>query len=277
MNKFQRNFFARFMDEANDGTEGGAGGATNNEPANPAGTEGGDGSGTKPQISDADAKLLKENLKKKEQIQDLTTKLTQATENLKAFEGLDPVAIRALVAKQKQDEEEKLAAKGDFDALKARMAEEHVNVVTGLNAQIEALKADLAGHSTLVNELTVGSQFNNSTYIKDKLILTPNKAKALYASHFELVDGQVVGYDKPRGVANRTAYVDATGAALSFDGVIGKLIEADPEKDSLLRSTVKPGANSGNEATKFKTDDSLKGDKSSLDRISSGLKGLKSS
>ncbi|MEZ6841307.1 DUF6651 domain-containing protein [Acinetobacter baumannii] len=44
---------------------------------------------------------------------------------------------------------------------------------------------------------TVGAQFNQSQYIKQDLIYTPTKLRALYGNHFEIEDGKVVGYDKP--------------------------------------------------------------------------------
>lgn len=281
MNKWWMRYYKQ--DEANDGTQGGAGGGSGEGGENKGGDEGGepkggDGNPGKTQISDTEAALLKENLQKKTKITDLQTKLTQATESLKAFEGIDPVAVKALLAKQKADEDKLLEDKGDFDRLKQRMSEEHTTVVTGLNDQIKELQDQLNSKNGTVNELTVGAQFNNSPYIKEKLILTPNKAKALYESHFELVDGQVVGFDKPRGAASRTAFVDATGASLAFDAVMTKLIDSDPEKDSLLRSTIKAGANSGGQPnTKVNLQKDAGGEKSSVDKIANGLKGLKPS
>lgn len=279
MNKFQRMLFARLMDEAGDGTEGGAGGGGVVDDKSGEGEgqgKGGEGESGKTKPTDAEAKLLKENLKKKEQIQALSDQLTQATEKLKEFDGLDAKQLRELLAKQAEAEQAELEKKGDYDRLKQRMSEEHQSAVSKLTEQIAALQQSLDASNSAVNELTIGSQFNNSPYIKEKLILTPNKAKALYASHFDLVDGQLVGYDKPRGASGRTAFVDANGSNLPFDAVMTKLVEADPEKDSLLRSNVKPGAGSGtSEGSNKKAGSEIAAEKSSIDRISAGLKGLK--
>jgi len=284
--KFQRAFFARYLDEADDGTGGSSGGGVTDDDKNKkpddkggegdnAGDDGKKG-GQKPTLTDQEAALLKENLKKKEKLEQLTQELSQAKDKLKEFEGLDAAEIKAMIAERKQNEERELEQKGDYERLKQRMADEHTKVVTGLQDQIKALSEQLGQSTSQINELTIGTQFNNSAYIKEKLILTPSKAKALYASHFEFENGAVVGYDKPRGAAGRTAFVDAVGNPLAFDEVVTKLVEADPEKDSLLRSLVKTGANSGNDGSfkhKKTADDAV--DTDSLSKISQGLKGLK--
>ena len=47
-----------------------------------------------------------------------------------------------------------------------------------------------------------------------------------------------------RVAAGRTALVDGSGTAVAFDVALRKIIEADPEKDHLLKSKVKAGAGS---------------------------------
>jgi hypothetical protein len=275
-------WFKRFMDVATDGTEGGAGGGSvSGDPANKeVGAEGesgkeqatGDDSG-KSKLSDDAATLLKENLRRKEKIKELEATVSQANEKLKQFEGIDPVAVKELLAKREEEENKALEAKGDFDRLKQKMAEQHAAEKATLQQQLSDLQGKFDGALGNINELTIGAQFSNSNYIKENLLMTPNKAKVVYAPHFDFENGSIVGYDKPKGSANRTPLVDASGNALSFDLAMQKLIEADPEKDSLLRSTIKPGAGSSTEQTnKFDT-----GDKKALtgvDKINAGLKAL---
>lgn len=282
MNKWWMRYYKQ--DEANDGTEGGAGGgASGAEGGNDDGNEGNPDDGGKggeedkgkPKVSDAEAKLLKENMKRKQEADNLKAQLTQANETLKQFEGIDPVAVRELLKKQKDEELAQLEAKGQWEALKESMAKEHQAEKTNLLTEKEALKAELQKSLATINELTIGSQFSNSTFIKEKLLMTPNKARVVYASHFDFVDGQVVGYDKARGEPNRAPLVNASGEPLSFDLAMQKLIDSDPEKDSLLRATVKPGANSDSEKSSKVDDSKDKAQVSSLDKITAGLKGLK--
>ena len=71
-----------------------------------------------------------------------------------------------------------------------------------------------------------------------------SKARVLYGTHFEFKDGAIVAYDKPAGSAERNILVDAKGDPLSFEAAIKKIVEADPDKDQLLKSKIKPGAGS---------------------------------
>jgi hypothetical protein len=275
-------WFKRYMDKATDGTEGGAGGGAGSD-GNPAGgndddkSAGGEGEGgepKKPAISDETAKLVKENMQRKEKIQKLEAELTQAKETAKQFEGIDPVAVKALLAKQAEEETKALEAKGQWDTLKQQMVEAHSTEKSTLEQRIKDLQAQLDGATGNIQELTIGSQFSNSPFIKDKLLLPASKAKVVYGSHFDFVDGQVVGFDAPKGAAKRAPLVDGAGNPLSFDLAIQKLVEADPEKDSLLRATIKPGAGSDTEPVNksIKTGDD---NPSSVNKIAAGLKGLK--
>jgi hypothetical protein len=255
----------------NDGGDGGT-------PPNNGGDGGDEGKGGKPsggarKMSDEEARLLKENMKKKEQLDKAQNEAKSLKEQLKAFEGIDPTAVRKLLADQKTAEEKALEAKGDWERLKTRMAEEHGKEVTTLQSQIEALQNQLNTTKGTINELTVGTQFSQSQFIADELTLTPAKARVIYGEHFELEDGKMVAYDKPRGAANRTALVDAYGNAVSFDEALRKIVEADPEKDHLLKSKVKPGA--GSDSKKPVQNAKPETDTDSINKIAAGLKGLK--
>lgn len=222
--------------------------------------------------SDEEARLLKENMKKKADLATAATELAKLQGQLKAFEGIDPEAVRKILSEQKNAEEAQLLAKGDFERLKARMAEEHGKETTTLRAELAELKASLGKASGAINELSIGTQFGQSKFIAEDMTLTASKAKIVYASHFDLEDGKVVGYDKPRGDAKRTALVDQYGNAVGFDEAMRKIVEADPEKEDLLRSKVKPGAGSDSK----KTTPVIPGAATdSMSKISAGLKSIK--
>jgi hypothetical protein len=224
--------------------------------------------------SDEEAKLLKEVMDKKTKLEKAITDNAALQAQLKQFEGIDPEAIRKMLADQKFAEDKQLEAKGDFDRLKARMAEEHAKEVKSLKDENDELKAQSAKANSMIGDLTVGTEFGNSKFISEELTLTPSKTRVIYGDHFEIVDGKVVGYDKPRGNAQRTALVDQYGNNVSFDDAMRKIIEADPEKDHMLKSKVKAGADSDSKKPKggVKSQDSTQ--TSGLSRISAGLKGL---
>lgn len=232
--------------------EGGAG--EGGEGSSGEGGEGGSGAGAgagqgSPKPSDAEAKLLKEVMKFK-------NALKEKDEALKRFEGIDPDAVKALLAEKeeaekakREAEEAKLRATGDFDALKKRMADEHEKSLKAERARTEEAIRAQGSLTAQIHELTVGQNFAGSKFVTEETILTPSKARALYESHFDVVNGQVVAYDRPRSQQGREPLVNALGQPVPFDAAIKTIIEADPDRDALLRSKARPGAGSANNPT----------------------------
>ena len=222
--------------------------------------------------SDAEAKLMKDLMKQKEKAKKAEADAAAAVERLKAFDGIDPDQVRALLAEKVEAEKKSLEAKGDFDRLKAMMAEEHTKALQAAQAEAEAHKTSLSQAQATIEKLTIGQSFSNSSFVNEDLILTPAKAQALYGAHFDFEDGKVVGYDKPRGASERTMLVDAAGDPLPFDASLKKLIDGDPDRDRLIKSKMKTGSDSKTvqDKTKEKTSDDLRGQS----RIAAGLAAL---
>ncbi|MGV1754841.1 DUF6651 domain-containing protein [Agrobacterium sp. CG674] len=194
--------------------------------------------------------LLREVMDKKTKLKDATAAAAAASAKLKEYEGIDVAKYRELVQKEKDAETAAAEARGDFERVKTMMAEEHAKGVKTLQEQIDDLTKQLGTRDTTINDLTVGNDFGSSSFIKDSLTLTPNKARQLYGAHFEVENGQTVAYDKPAGKANRTKFVDASGNALSFDEAFKRIVDADPDKESLLKAKVKEGSNSNSNQSK---------------------------
>lgn len=222
--------------------------------------------------SDEEAKLLKEVMKRKDSERALQQRLDEQAAALKQFEGIDPEAVRKLLGEQKEKETKALEEKGEWDRLKTRMGEEHSSEKKALTDKIAALSTALSEKESAINEMTVGSSFTGSGFINEELTLTPSKARVIYGGHFELEDGKVVGYDKPKGASNRTALVDSMGNPVPFDAALRKIVEADPDSAHLLRAGVKPGAQSNSKPGRVK-DEPV--EKSGFDKIAAGLGALK--
>lgn len=225
--------------------------------------------GVKP--TDAEAKLIKEVMKKKEALTASEAALVAANAKLKEFEGIDPVKVRALITAQADAETKALEAAGEWTRLKDRMATEHTTATTADKAEIATLKAALAAKDGAINDLSIGTQFSQSAFITEETVYTPAKARILFGPHFDLVDNKVVGYDKPRGEANRTALVDQFANNLNFDAAMAKIVDADPDKLSILKSKVKAGAGSETKGGKAVV---VKPPADSLSKISGGLSSL---
>lgn len=247
--------------EGNDlgGGQGGQGGNDDGQGSNDddksQGGQGGDDDGKdgeddpnkqKSSMTDKEAELLKEVMKRKEK----ERKLQEELDTLRKQVGdLNLDEVRQLLEQKKQDELKKMEERGEFDRIKQQMVEEHTKQQDQLKQQIADLQKQLSERDDKVNELSIGNSFSQSNYIANELTLTPSKARALYGAHFELEDGQVVAYDKPRGAANRTVLVDGAGNPLSFDKAMQKIIEADPDRDSLIRSKFRQGSGSHSKQT----------------------------
>lgn len=229
--------------------------------------------GKKP--SDEEARLLKEVMKRKEDVRALQAELEKTTTALKQFEGIDVESVRKMLDAQKEAETKALEDKGEWERLKARMGEEHVTEKTKLQTEIEQLKEELNKRDGRINDMTVGGSFTGSEFIAKELTLTPSKARVIYGGHFELnEEGQVVGYDKPKGASNRTALVDSAGNPVSFDAALRKIVEADADKEHLMKSGVRAGAQSASVTGRGGKEDEGKAEKTGVDKIAAGLGAL---
>lgn len=195
--------------------------------------------------SDKEAALLKELMEKKTSLKDAKSQLEQLKEKLNQFDGINVDEVKTLLKERQEAETKELEKKGEWDRLKANLVEQYEAAKAALEGRINELQAELANKDSSINGLTVGSAFSASKFIAEEMTLTPAKAQIIYGPHFEFVDGKMVGYDKPKGSASRTQLIDAQGEPLSFEAALMKLVDLDVDKDHLIRSKAKPGANSG--------------------------------
>lgn len=221
-------------------------------------------------ISDKEAELLKEVMNRKKAQKEAQDKLSELSEKLKQYDGLDVEKVRALLAEKEKAEEEQLTKQGEWERLKARMADEHSKSLEKVSGDFKAIQELLNTKEQQLLELTIGANFSNSKFVLDEMTMTSSKTRILYGAHFEVEDGNVVGYDKPKGSPTRTPLVDAKGDPVSFEDALKKIVEADPDRDSLIRSKIKPGSES-NTQNRGKPTDLKKADLKGLSRISAGL------
>ena len=224
--------------------------------------------------SDSEAKLLKEVMTRKarekaleEEISGLKTKLVQ-------FDGINVDEVKALLESQKAKKEKDLEEKGQWDALKQQMREENEKIVSAKDKSINELSQELAKSNELIQKLTIEHEFASSTFITKDTHLSPRKAKVIYGEYFEVEDGKVVPYNKPAGEKDRAPMVDEKGEVLPFKDAIVKIIESDPDKNLILKSKMKPGANSSTSSTSGKApnqQESLSG----IDKIKAALSNTK--
>lgn len=225
---------------------------------------------SKSSMSDAEAKAIKEIMKWKERAKEAEN----ARKELESKYGdVDIEAAREAIRQAEEAENKELERKGEYDRLLKKQREAAEAKIEAERKAREEKEGQVSQLMERINELTVGNSFANSKYIQENLALTPNKTKALYATHFEIEDGNLVAYDAPKGAANRTPIVDASGEPVPFDDALAAIINADPDKDYLIKSNQKPGAGSKPAAdggTEKKPTYS-----NSLDKLAAGVKNSK--
>lgn len=190
------------------------------------------------------AKLLREVMDRKAKQKEAEAEKIRLEAELKKFEGVDLEKVKALIEAESTREKQELEAKGEFDRLKKMMADERAAEKKAFEDQIAALRNENKSKDNTIDGLTIGANFSTSNFIREDLVLTPGKARQIYGAHFELKDGEVVAYDKPAGETGRTMLVDASGNALHFEDAMKKIIDADPDKENLLRAKMLPGGGS---------------------------------
>jgi flagellar biosynthesis GTPase FlhF len=232
-------------------------------------------SGVKP--TDGEAKLLKEQMKTKDALKAAQAALEQANARLADYDGLDAATAKKLKADAAEKERKEAEARGEYDRILKQMADQHQAEKDRLQKERDDESSEKAALRQQIADLTVGTSFTGSEFLKKETNLTPTKARVIYGAHFEFKDGHVVGYDKPAGAADRTPLVDSAGNPRSFEDAMKAIIEADPDRDAILLSKVKPGAGSGSQGRPPKEIVQDPSTMSSIQKISAGLAKLKQS
>lgn len=197
------------------------------------------------------------------------------------FKDVDPDEYKRLAEEQRRLEQEKRKAEkeaakkeGDIEKITKMMAEEHEKERMTLQEQLEAERKAredaVRERDQRIQELALGNAFSGSNFIRDEVALTPAKARRLYGEHFAVEDGVVVAYDKPVSDPDANKMVDSSGKPLSFDESMKRIVEADPDKDVVLRSKMAPGAGSRTTDTR---PSEKQPEKTGRERIAAALEG----
>lgn len=287
MGMINKGYMAPVDDTTGDGGDGGS-------DSQETGEGNGDGGEQDSKPTDKEAELLREVMKKKEKIEALSTEKTEIAQKFeelnKRFEGIDPDAVKQLQedlekrrAEDEKRREQELEGSGDWKTLRTELEEKHKSQVDQIieqknakfQSELEKLKAErdeaiksANSQNSVIEELTIGNAFNVSQYVGKQLVPSPTKVRKLYGEHFDVVNGKVQAFDKPRGAEKRHQLVDGDGKPLNFEMALQKIVESDPDKDTILRATQSSGSGSD---TNNRTSSSSPVGKG-LSRIQSSLK-----
>jgi hypothetical protein len=232
--------------------------------------------------SDREAELLKESMKRKELIKTLELEKKELAEKMKQYEGVDIERAKKMLAdqealenKRKEEESKLLEQKGEWEKLKEQMRQDNEGRVLSEKKRAEEAEAKLNTYKNQLDNLTLANSFSSSTFIKDEIILSSSMVQKLFGDFFEVEEGAVVAYDSPRGSSNRVKLVNADGNNLKFEEAMKKVIDGYSDKDSILRTSIKPGANSFHSGAKSPDPLSKTSNLSAMDKIKEGLRNVK--
>jgi hypothetical protein len=185
------------------------------------------------------------------ELEALRAELAAAREATAKFDGIDPEVAREnarkieeAAAAAREAEEAKARAEGNFERLRELQNEEFEARLAALTEERDAARAEVVDLRTTAQKATVSKTFASSEFFSKETILSVSKAERLYGDFVEIEDGEVVVYDAPRGTAKRAKVMDARGNPLAFDVAIKKVVDAEPDKDTILKSKVNPGGGS---------------------------------
>lgn len=177
------------------------------------------------------------------------------------FAGVDPEKAKKALADAEaneaarvQAEKDKAKAEGNFERLREIQEAETAAKIKAAEDRAEAAAKDAETARAALNSSRIETAFANSKFLQDETILSGPKAQRLFGDYVEIEDGQVVVYDAPADATKRAKIMDNKGNALPFNDAIAKVINADADKDTLLKSKVKPGAGSTTTEGKSKPD-----------------------
>ncbi|MEO9497590.1 MAG: DUF6651 domain-containing protein [Vibrio splendidus] len=225
-------------------------------------------------LSSTEAALLKDVMKWKnrfkgqeEELTSIRSELNSATALKNVVGDLNEEDLKALIDGKRDKERQDQESRGEYESIVGQMRDEHAKeieryktLLTERDGSEGSLKEQLQASQRQIGDLTIGRQFSDSEFIRDRSVLPPAVARQVFGAHFEVENGAIVAYDKAANVEGRAPLVNAQGNKLGFEAAIERLITSHPNKDQLMLSMLKAGAGSSTASGKSsEPSDNLRG------------------
>jgi hypothetical protein len=145
---------------------------------------------------------------------------------------IDPeLAVKAVATVSKLDAKQLIDA-GEVDKVRETIKAEY-------SAQIGERDKALETANGRINSMLVDGVFKGSEFIADRVAMPRDFFEAAMRSHFKVEDGQVFAYDK---AGNRLMSKKSIGEYASPNEALELLVEAHPQKDTILRAQAAGGS-----------------------------------
>lgn len=155
-----------------------------------------------------------------------------AESKLATYNGLDPLKAREALDVTSKLDAKKLIDAGEIDRVKA-------DISKGFQAQLDEAKKAAEALEERLYDMTLGSAFANSKFIKEKCALPPDFVQARFAANFGIENDRVYAVD---AVGNKIYSKSVPTELANVDEALEVLIGAHPQKDSILRGNGASGS-----------------------------------
>ena len=168
-----------------------------------------------------------------QECKDWRLKHEKAEERLKTFEGIeDPKSAIEAVKIVKNLDQKKLMDAGEVEKVKAE-------VQKAMQLKLEEKDKELASKDALLMKELIGGRFARSNFIKEKLIIPTDLVESKFGSAFKIMDGRVIAFDAQ---GNQVYSKERPGEPAEFEEALAYLVEAYPNRDSILKGSSAAGA-----------------------------------
>lgn len=160
-----------------------------------------------------------------------------AETKLQAFSGIDdPEAAKAAIVTVKNLNDKKLVDAGEVQKVRDE-------AIKATEAKYEPVIAERDTLRTELRTEKIGGSFSRSKFISDKLTIPADLVEARFGKSFDIVDGKIIAKD---AAGNPIYSPSRPGEIADFDEALSVMVDAYPQKTSILKGTGGGGSGAPN-------------------------------
>lgn len=170
-------------------------------------------------------------------------KAEELEKKLALYNGIDVEEAKKNAEIAKNYKEQESIKNGEIESLKASIsktaAENERKLKESYEAQLNELSTKLVASETKFKNSQIDNAFFGSEFLKENTVIPAEMLKATYGKYFDFDEnGCIYGKDSE---GNKILSSKNVTRVANFEEAIQKIIEADPNKDRILRSKTKFG------------------------------------
>jgi len=121
-----------------------------------------------------------------------------------------------------------------------KLEEVRTDVAGQFKGQMDALTESLNGANDQIRQLLVSNAFASSQFVSENTVLLPDFAESYFGKHFKVENNQAVAYQGDQPILS----MEKPGQLAGFDEALKILVNAHPNKDSILKGAGASGSGS---------------------------------